>query len=696
MVDKTIKIRIVAEAENARNRMRDFGKAVDDSTARAKRLGKQLEDLERGSTTSFTSLARGALDFAAKLNQAGELVSRTARVIGELADEANRTSAVFDNLTIALAPARKATHGLVGDMELAIAANKAMRFGVVDNAKDFAKLAAAAQKLGSSIGEDAGKSVDDLTTAVARQSPMILDNLGVTLKVSEAHERYAASIGKSVNELTAAEKAEAFRVEALKAVFAAAENVTLNTDNASAAVKRFNVELNNLKTSALGGREVTTDYAKAVAALDSGAVKITANLRSSTVQFREYRSQLREAGVDTEFLSGLNRFKLADSIDRVQKAEQSRLLTAVRNGDVTEAQINRLEQLTATIDQSTNAYFFARKEIIAYRIAHEELQRVAPELALMQAIQISEQANLTLGSELARASDAKRARRGGGRRRDPNQDLIDRLEGPNITGGDLTTGQVADASFEQARRDQLESNIAEIEQMQLDHFDRMQQLEEEREQKKAEAEERAKKWHAAKLKRLAAEEKAQRAHDRMVIASVNASMSVMRDGIGIANLAAEAGIKSDERRARFFQRARGIESMAVGTAEAVKAAAAYASLNIPQGIAHTGAAAFAFAQGGLLLSGQIGGPSGAPTAAPGGGNADPIAPDSSARTPERGGIPTSPANAPSSANADGPQSDAIRGDQFTINFLGDPSDDDVDKIISRINERGRQINTASL
>ena len=113
--------------------------------------------------------------------------------------------------------------GLVDDTTLATAALQAQRFGVVENAQEFAKLAEVATKLAVTSGQDAAKGIEDLTLALSRQSPMILDNLEITLKLGEAQDRYAETLGKATKDLTDAEKEEAFRVEAMKAAEAATQ-----------------------------------------------------------------------------------------------------------------------------------------------------------------------------------------------------------------------------------------------------------------------------------------------------------------------------------------------------------------------------------------------------------------------------------------------------------------------------------------
>ena len=57
------------------------------------------------------------------------------------------------------------------------------------------------------MGQDATKSLDDLITALGRSSPMILDNLGLSVKLGEANEKYAQKLGKTAGKDKKAQKA---------------------------------------------------------------------------------------------------------------------------------------------------------------------------------------------------------------------------------------------------------------------------------------------------------------------------------------------------------------------------------------------------------------------------------------------------------------------------------------------------------
>jgi hypothetical protein len=149
---------------------------------------------------AIKTLGREVLDLATNGIKLAPIVSsfdRLSASIGESGDEM-------------IAVTRTATKGLIKDLDIMQSANKAILLGLPVTANEFGTLASAATALGKAMGQDATKSLDDLITALGRSSPLILDNLGLTVKVGEANEAYARSVKRSANDLTDAEKKLAF------------------------------------------------------------------------------------------------------------------------------------------------------------------------------------------------------------------------------------------------------------------------------------------------------------------------------------------------------------------------------------------------------------------------------------------------------------------------------------------------------
>ncbi|NBT57609.1 hypothetical protein EBT16_02380, partial [bacterium] len=175
-----------------------------------------------GVGTLASTLGTGGLLIGAIGVATGALISfgRTAfQTLGQLAEGGNRVQGLataFSTLQQSLArdPAvsiqklREATQGLISDTELYQKANQAVLLGVP--APLFEKSAEAAVKLGRAMGIDARLALESLSIGLGRQSRLYLDNLGIVVSATEAYRKFAQEVGKSADDLTDAEKRQAF------------------------------------------------------------------------------------------------------------------------------------------------------------------------------------------------------------------------------------------------------------------------------------------------------------------------------------------------------------------------------------------------------------------------------------------------------------------------------------------------------
>jgi hypothetical protein len=180
--------------------------------------------------TSFGDMVAGFTAAGVVTN----IVTSLGAALADAAKDAQRLPAVsrsFDQLTKSvgetndamLMAAKQGTKGLVTDLDLMLATNKAILLGLPVTAKEMGELSETALVLGQAMGSDATTAMNDLITALGRSSPLILDNLGLTVKAGEANEKYAAQLGKSASELTETEQKTAFYNAAMEA---AEEKVT--------------------------------------------------------------------------------------------------------------------------------------------------------------------------------------------------------------------------------------------------------------------------------------------------------------------------------------------------------------------------------------------------------------------------------------------------------------------------------------
>lgn len=143
------------------------------------------------------------------------------------AKEVETIARAFDNLSRGVGivsqsfirDLRGALRGTVSDLEIMRTTNNALLLGVVQSQEQFVRLAETARRLGRAVGRNAVDALNDLSIGIGRQSRLILDNLGLVVKVEKANEDYAAALGKTASELTSAERRQAF----LNATITAAE-----------------------------------------------------------------------------------------------------------------------------------------------------------------------------------------------------------------------------------------------------------------------------------------------------------------------------------------------------------------------------------------------------------------------------------------------------------------------------------------
>lgn len=234
--------------------------------ADTKKLRRDLDKAE-GETKEFNeqmdvSIARlGALATGATAAGAalGAMAKRGGRVIGVQRAFARSTG----ESAAALGQLRAASGGIISDFELMQLQNQAMALGAAETTSQFSQMVAVSRDLGRALGLDASRALDSLTTGIARQSRMILDNLGITVSVTEANERYAEQLGVTASQLSEAQQREAFRAEALRQARETVDDMGGATETAADEVGRLVTELVNLRDelaslAAMGG--VTTSF----------------------------------------------------------------------------------------------------------------------------------------------------------------------------------------------------------------------------------------------------------------------------------------------------------------------------------------------------------------------------------------------------------------------------------------------------
>lgn len=201
------------------------------------------------------------------------------------------------------------TQGTLSQQVMMQQANNAMLLGVADTADEFETLAKIAVDRGRAMGISMEYAFESIVKGVGRLSPLILDNLGIVLDADKTYSEFAATLGKTADSLTDAEKRTAliarlkeevtnFDSSAVLDGAAAWERLTASMVNATAAAGEWinkntplidtlnNIsdlltvtagkmssdttqQLKGLETELAGAKEILADYKKELEAMTS-------------------------------------------------------------------------------------------------------------------------------------------------------------------------------------------------------------------------------------------------------------------------------------------------------------------------------------------------------------------------------------------------------------------------------------------
>jgi len=106
---------------------------------------------------------------------------------------------------------RRASRGTISDMQIMKTANIALAGASREVAEalgqgGLAGLMEIARAQAKATGQDVDYLYNSLVAGVKRSTPLLIDNTGLVIKVGEANKKYAAAIGKTVDQLTAQER----------------------------------------------------------------------------------------------------------------------------------------------------------------------------------------------------------------------------------------------------------------------------------------------------------------------------------------------------------------------------------------------------------------------------------------------------------------------------------------------------------
>lgn len=279
-------------AEEGGSAFKKFFKSLGDAQGNIKIFGASLTEIKSG--LGLFQGALGQVGQAFESLKAGAAAKQTAESFGFLIEKVGGASDTLQQM-------RKAVRGTVDDttlmqsaLSLTAGASDELSREMFKVAPQLAEIAKAAVKLNPAVG-----SVNDVLQAlgngIKKNSPLLIDNTGLVVKIGAANEAWAAANNKTVESMTAENKQMALLTATLQAGDQMLRQVGGTTEAAGDSLARFEARAENLisdlQVLAVDGVLPTLDSLNAIeTALDSTSTRTQvyeATLAALTSQYGE-------------------------------------------------------------------------------------------------------------------------------------------------------------------------------------------------------------------------------------------------------------------------------------------------------------------------------------------------------------------------------------------------------------------------
>lgn len=333
------------------NTFKKFDNSVQGSARGLDKLGGVISGGGLGMLFGGTAVIAGAAAIGKATWELAELGAQsltTKASFETLMQSVGQSSGLLDQL-------KTAAGGTVTEMGLMQQANVALAGASGQLATEMAaalpqllEAGRAAAMLNPAMG-DAAFMFQSLVTGIKRGSPMLIDNTGITLKLGEATEAYAASIGKGVTELTAQERSIAILRATLESSGTLIEQVGGNLNTMTSDLQRSKVAVEELKTAfaELTAPTVATGAGNLANALGD----ILAWFKKDEVAQAE--GEIRRLTEQLEWLNNLDLSKAKTGQDRAWQIDQIR---QVRQ------ELGKLTQEYISADMTTKAAAWSARD----------------------------------------------------------------------------------------------------------------------------------------------------------------------------------------------------------------------------------------------------------------------------------------------------------------------------------------------
>lgn len=228
-----------------------------------------------------------------------------------------------------LAALKKSSAGMVTNRDLMTSFNKAAQLVSVDFAQKLPDAMGYLGKVAAATGQDMDFMMNSLVTGIGRLSPLILDNLGISVSVSGAYETWAEANGVVVSEMTKAQQQTALMSEVMVKLAENTANMPDVAGSASQAFANWSVTMQNVKDQI--GLAVLPAVTKMMAVLGPIFERVISNVMPKIERFAAQISELIAVIMEMGLLSSETEEVLTDMFGADTAATIMDIVEAISN-----------------------------------------------------------------------------------------------------------------------------------------------------------------------------------------------------------------------------------------------------------------------------------------------------------------------------------------------------------------------------
>ena len=244
-------------SNKSNNARRNMGGAADMSNRGVKSFSKMQQGVG-GLVGVYATLAAQVFAVSAAfqfLKSASDVVNLIAgqEALGAVSGVAYKT------ITASI---KEATGGQIAYAEAAKAAAIGTAAGLSPEQLD--RLGVAAKNVSNALGRDLTDSFNRLVRGITKAEPELLDELGIILRLDDATQKYADTLGLAKDDLTTFQKSQAVAIETLTQAEEKFGAINEIMDPSAASLNKFLVSfddlMNSIKTGAMKGLRPVFDF----------------------------------------------------------------------------------------------------------------------------------------------------------------------------------------------------------------------------------------------------------------------------------------------------------------------------------------------------------------------------------------------------------------------------------------------------